>query len=164
MFHVESRLDLDRPIGLRSAALHPARHVGRGVADIDLAAGNVVLSSVERGRLGEAGHRVFGRGIRCRVGSRHAGRDGGIIDDPTSHGCLTLHHLERLLRTQEHSGQVDVHDGRPLLVSQFLEESPSAEPRVVEQHVEPAERLLRLGEQRSDGVGVGHVCLNDQDT
>ena len=51
----------------RRPAARPAvissRHVGRGVADIDLAAGDVESAPVERERLGQAGDGVLGRGI-----------------------------------------------------------------------------------------------------
>ena len=42
--------------------------VGRGVADVDLAAGDVVLAAVERGRLGQAGDGVLGRGVGAEFG------------------------------------------------------------------------------------------------
>ena len=42
---------------------HPGGHLGRGVADVDLTAGDVVGAAVERGGLGQAGDRVLGRGV-----------------------------------------------------------------------------------------------------
>ena len=57
------------------------RHLGRGVADVDLAAGDVVLAAVERGRLGQAGDRVLGGGVGRRVRARRVGRDRAVVDD-----------------------------------------------------------------------------------
>ena len=54
----------------------------RGLADVDLTARNVVLAPVERGRLGQAGHRVLGRRVGSRVGARHVGRDRAVVDGP----------------------------------------------------------------------------------
>ena len=43
-----------RSVRLQHALRHPRRHVGAGVADVDLPAGDVVRPAVERRRLGEA--------------------------------------------------------------------------------------------------------------
>src|SRR5205807_504020 len=80
--HVHCRLDHGRAVGLRNALGHPLGHRGGGVADIDLAARDVVLSAVERRRLGEAGDRVLGRGVRSRIGPRRVRRQRAVVDDP----------------------------------------------------------------------------------
>jgi hypothetical protein len=53
VLHVHRRLDRERAVGLRHALLHPLGHLGGGVADVDLAAGDVEGAAVERGRLGQ---------------------------------------------------------------------------------------------------------------
>jgi hypothetical protein len=40
--HVHRRLGGDRAVGLEDSRLHPLGHLGGGVADVDLAAGDVV--------------------------------------------------------------------------------------------------------------------------
>ena len=52
------------PSAWRTPSCHPRGHLGAGVADVDLAAGDVVRAAVERGRLREPGDRV----LRGRVG------------------------------------------------------------------------------------------------
>jgi hypothetical protein len=43
---VHARLDLDGSIGLGNArARHPLRHFGRRIADVDLAAGDIVFAT-----------------------------------------------------------------------------------------------------------------------
>src|SRR5438309_3786655 len=76
---------------------------------------------------------------------------------------LALHDLEGFLGAEEYAGQVGIDDRLPLLVRQLFQgHGRRAGPRVVEQEVEPAERLLRPGEQGSDGRGIAHVGRHDQ--
>jgi hypothetical protein len=63
-------------------------------------------------------------------------------------GRLRLHLPERRLRAQERAGEVDVDDALPLLERQVLERPADADPGVVEQQVDAAERALRRAEQR----------------
>ena len=72
VLHVHRRLDGDSPVRLRHAVLHPGRHLGLGVADVDLAAGDVVLPAVQGGRLGQPGDRRAWS--RCTARSSAAGR------------------------------------------------------------------------------------------
>src|SRR5205085_7027951 len=110
------RLGHHRAVRLRYAGRHALRRLAGGVADVDLAAGDVVLPTIQRGRLSKPGNRVLrgrvGRGVRPR-GVR---RDGAVVDNPPAAGVLALHQPERLLRAEEYAGQVDVDDRRPLLV------------------------------------------------
>ena len=78
---VHHRLDGDLAVGLRHALRHPRRHVGQRVADVDLAARDVVLAAVERRRLGQPGDRVLGRGVGRRVRARRVRRDRTVVDD-----------------------------------------------------------------------------------
>jgi hypothetical protein len=52
-------LDRDRAVRLRNAFLHSFRHFGRGVSNVDLTAGDVVLSAVERRHFAETCNCVF---------------------------------------------------------------------------------------------------------
>jgi hypothetical protein len=52
------------------------------VADIDLAAGDVVLAAVEGGGLGESSHGVLGCGVRCGVRPRPVRRNRAVVDNP----------------------------------------------------------------------------------
>ena len=52
-------LDRDRAVRLRNALLHSFRHFGRGVSNVDLTAGDVVLSAVERSHFAETGNCVL---------------------------------------------------------------------------------------------------------
>ena len=60
---VDGWFGCDLAAGLEHAFLHPGGHLGAGVADVDLPASDVVLSSVQSRGFGEPGDRV----LRCRV-------------------------------------------------------------------------------------------------
>jgi hypothetical protein len=50
-----------------------------------------------------------------------------------------------------------------LLVRQILERHRRrADPGIVEQQIEPAERLLRLGEERANGCGITDIGPDDE--
>ena len=70
-------------VGLQHAfALHHAvGQRGRGIADVDLAAADVVAAAVERGLFGEPGDGVFGRGIGGGARPRRVRRDRAVVDD-----------------------------------------------------------------------------------
>jgi hypothetical protein len=47
-------------VGLGDALGHPRGHFGRGVADVDLAAGDVIPPAIEGSGFGQPGDRVLG--------------------------------------------------------------------------------------------------------
>ena len=102
-------------VGLQNARFHDGRHFGRGVADIDLAAGNVKFSAVERERFCQSGYGMFGRSIGGGIGTRRVGGDRAVIDDPAAAGSLAFHDAKSLLRAEESARQVGVDDFAPLL-------------------------------------------------
>ncbi len=57
---IHRRLDFDRAVGLRHTLFHARRHIGRGIANVDLAAGDVVFAPIEGRRFGQPGDGVFG--------------------------------------------------------------------------------------------------------
>ena len=90
----------------------------------------------------------IGRGVRPWC----VRRDGTVIDNTPTYGRLALHELERFLRTQKCPGQVGVDDGFPLLVGEVFERyGRRTGPCIVEQDVQPAKGLLRLGKEGADG-------------
>ena len=68
--------------------------------------------------------------------------------------------LERLLRGEDQAEDVEVELLVEVLGRHLLERGELVDARVVDQDVEPAERLLRLGEQAEDVGGIGHVRLH----
>ena len=143
---------------LKRPGREAGRHIRRGVADIDLPAGDVVLAAVERRRSREAGDRVLRRGVWRGVRTRHMRRDGSVVDDPSAHRALILHQPERLLRAQERAGQVHVHDGLPLLDRQIFEpDARGVGAGVVEQEIQPPESRPRGLEQVAHRSGVADV-------
>ena len=152
-----------RAVGLRHARGHPLGHLGGGVADVDLAAGDVVLAAVERGRAGEAGDRVLGRGVGGRVGPRHMGRDRAVVDDPAALRVLALHQAEGVLGAQEDAGQVDVDHGLPLLVGQVLERHGGAPvPALLNSRSSRPNASRDLGEDLADRDRVADVARDRQ--
>ena len=60
-------------IGLGYSFRHGLGHGGRGITDVDLAAGDIIVTAIERDRFGQTGYRVLGRGIGCReTAAEHA--------------------------------------------------------------------------------------------
>ena len=51
---VDERLHGDLAVRLKHSLLHPGRHFGPGIANVNLTTGDVVLPAVQGGRLGEA--------------------------------------------------------------------------------------------------------------
>ena len=65
-------------------------------------------------------------------------------------GVLILHQPERLLRAQERAGEIGVDHFAPLFVGHVFERHERRlHARVVEQHIEPPELLVRRIEQRA---------------
>src|SRR5207302_6522276 len=102
-------------VGLHDTLAHGAGHLGAGIADVDLAAGDVVGPAVQGGRAGEPGDRVLGGGVGDRQRARDMGRDRAVVDYPAAGRVLVLHQPERGLGAEEGAGQVDVHDAAPVL-------------------------------------------------
>ena len=109
VLHVEHRLGRDLAVGLHHAGLHAPAHGRVGVADVELAAGDVVLAPVERRALGEPGDGVLRGGVGHRVGPGRVRRDRAVVDDAAALGRLRLHDLDGLLRAQERARQDGVH-------------------------------------------------------
>ena len=63
MIHIHARLDRQLAVGLQHALGHALGHLGGGIADIDLAGGDVEGAAVQDGGFGQAGDGVLGRGI-----------------------------------------------------------------------------------------------------
>src|SRR5438132_12209137 len=121
MLELDSRLDRDLPIRLGDAVHHALRHVGGGVADVDLTASDVVLAAVQRGRSGQARDRVLRRSVRSRVRPRSVGGDGAVVDYPSTARLLVLHDLDRLLRAEKGAREIRVDDRFPLFQSNVFE-------------------------------------------
>ncbi len=64
---VDGWFGCDLAAGLEHAFLHPCGHLGAGVADVDLPASDVVLSSVQSRGFREPGDRVLRRRVRCGI-------------------------------------------------------------------------------------------------
>ena len=140
---VDARFDGDAAVGLRRALLHRLGHFGLGVADVDLAAGDVEGAAVERDRFGQARDRVLGRGVGRAHRPRRMGRDRAVVDDASALRPLPLHQRIGALRAEERAVEVDVDDRLPLLVGQLFEgDRRRADAGVVEQQVEPTEGAL----------------------
>ena len=132
----------DRPVRLRRARRDPLGHLGVRVADVDLAAGDVVGAAVERDRLGQAGDGVLGHRVADGAGPGRVGGDRPVVDDPPALGVLRLHHPHRVVRAQVGAGQVGGHDRLPPVGRQLVHRAGRRPgPRVVDEQVHPAEAL-----------------------
>ena len=106
---------------------------------------------------------MLGRRVGRRIGSRRVCRDRSVVDDPSAARRLAFHLPEGRLHAQEHAGEVDIDDVFPLLERQVLERyAGRVDARVVEQHVDSAERTLRFSEQRVHRRWIGDVRRHGQ--
>ena len=64
---------------------------------------------------------------------------------------LGFHDLDRFLRAEERTREVDCNDGAPLLVSEIFHQNAGPEcTGVVEQNIQPSESFFDPGEERSN--------------
>ena len=160
---VHARLRPLAAVGLQHAGDHALGQRRAGIADVDLAAGDVVAPAIERGLLGQAGDAVLGHRIGDRVRARRMGGDRAVVDDAPAARLLRFHDPDGFLGAQEHAGEIDVDDLPPGLERQLLERHRRRpDPGIVEQDVEAPEGRLGLGEQRLDGLRVAHVGRDRQ--
>ena len=145
------------PIGLQGAGGGAAGH-DAGVADIDLAAGDVPGAAIERNGPGEPGDGVLGGRVGCGVGPGHMGGDGAVVDDAATLRLLRFHEPESLLGAEKGAGQVHVYDVGPLLVREvFKRDAGDVDAGVVEQHVEAAVAVVDRGKKGIDRSGLAYV-------
>src|SRR5207245_6933983 len=127
------------------------------------ATGNVVLAAVQGCRLGQAGDRVLRRRVRSGVRSRRMGGYGAIVDDPSTARHLALHELYRFLGAEKRASEVGADDRAPLFIREvFKRHWWSAQSCIVEEEIQPPERLSSLREKSPDRPRVGDIRLNNE--
>ena len=163
MIHVHARLHRLAAVGLQHALGHALGHLGGGIADIDLARGDVEGPPVQDGGFGQAGDGVLGGGVGRAVRARPVGADRAIVDDAPAARLLRLHHPDRLLGAEKGAGEIDADNGLPLFKAQLLDRNGGgAHAGIVEQHVQAAELVLDLGEDGFHGRRVADIGGRDQ--
>ncbi len=101
---------------------------------------------------------MLGGGIGSGVWARCVSGDRAVVNDAAPTGRLGLHQHHRLLRAKEHTREVNIDDGLPLLEGQLFDlPGGRADPGVVEQDIEPAEAFLDLLEELLDGCGIADI-------
>ena len=80
----------DRAVRLHDTGTHDFGHFAGGIANIDLAACNIVSTPIERSRLRQACDRVLGGGVAGRLRARRVSRDGAVVDDAASRGFCSF--------------------------------------------------------------------------
>jgi hypothetical protein len=109
-----------------------------------------VLGKLERHHLRQQPQAALGGTVGGRSSKRNMLVDRRDVDDPPSVAGGD-HPPGRLLGDQERAGQVDVDHPLPLLQRQVDEIGGVARAGVVDQHVEPAERVGELSRSRGRG-------------
>ena len=155
--------------GLRLAPLGPGavvqrlHHVGRGIADVDLPAGDVERPAVEAEGLRQAGDRVLGRRVADRPRARRIGRDRAVVDDASALRRLPPHLREGDARGVEHAGQVHRDRTVPVVGVDLVDGAGGREDaRVVEQDVEPPPPVDQLADGGLDLGPPRDVAGQDQ--
>ena len=138
----------------------PAREVGRGRAGTDRRHLDPEVAELEHARLGQAHEAELGRVVAGQVRVGDQAGDRGDVDDCAR--ALPLHRRHDRARAQEGPAQVDAEHLVELLERQLVDRPEVAEPRVVDQHVEPAVALERRLRHDVDGAVVAHVGGDDQ--
>ena len=123
-----------------------------GIADIDLAAGDVEGAAVQGEGFGQSGQRMLARGIGRGIGPGHLRRNRAVVDDaPAARIGLRLHQPYRFLRAEERPGQIDADHRLPFVETQFFQRrGTGGGPGVVEQQIQAAEAVLDPGEKLLD--------------
>lgn len=160
---IHHRLGGDRTVGLRHADRHWLRHLGQRIADVDLAASDVVGPAVERQRLGHPGDGVLGRRVGHRARTRRIGRHRAVVDDAAAHRLLPAHGAEGGAGAQERAGEVDADDIVPDLDRDLVDRRRLvAHAGIVEEQVDAAEGFDHRFEQIVDLIGLADVAGNRQ--
>lgn len=163
MLHVDGRLDGDTAIGLLHAFLHFPGHGRGGVANVDLTACNVILTSVQSRRLGQPGNGVLGGGVGGGVGAWCLCGYRAIVDDATSAWILLLHDAEGLARAQERPGEVGIHHLLPCIQTEVLQQDRGrTDAGVVEKEVKPTQDLAGGREQMGDRFRVCNIAWHHE--
>src|SRR5512134_1446588 len=145
--HAE-RLRLRGDHALDALALYYARQDG--------VAAHLVRAGLDRNALGEADHAPFRGGVGGALRKAVPAGSRGEVDDAAAARRLEQRHA--FARAIEHAGEVDGDAAVPVLGCDVLDLAGGpGDARVVDQHVQAAERLLRLGEQPVHVRAAGDV-------
>ena len=151
------------PLACQNAFLHSFRQGCRGIADVDLAARDVVFAPVERQGFRQPCHGMLGCRVRCRVGPRNVCGNGSIVDDAATWGSLVFHHPVCFLGAKKDAVQIHANNGLPLFKTEVFKRHPrSADSGIIEKHVETAKYFLRSCEERLNRIGIADVGWNGQ--
>jgi hypothetical protein len=158
MVHIHARFGRTLPsaCGCRRPCL---RHVGGGVADVDLAHRNVEGPAVQRAAAGQAGDRVFGGGVGHRMRDGCVGRDRAVVDDAATHAAAAAFIMRKACWVQR-KAPVRLMSTRLLpvpMASSSMGTPGNEDAGVVEQQVQPAEAGAHEVEHGGHGVGPGHI-------
>ncbi|MNC49484.1 hypothetical protein D3C75_986650 [compost metagenome] len=163
MAHVQHRLGCDLAIGLAYPPGHALGQLGQGVADVHLAAHDVVRPTIQRQRLGQAQYRMLAGGVRCGERAWGVRRDRAVVDDPPALRLLAAHQAEGGAGAQDYTIDIGGDDVAPVLQRQLVDGySGGVDAGIVEHHVESAMHLLDGGEQLRNALLIAHVSGNGQ--
>ena len=149
--------------GLAGAALGLGQFLGQGQpgtgSRTDRVGGHAVATQIAGQRAGQADDALLGGGV---VGLAHVAQPGlgRCVHDPTR--ALLAEDLGGELGHREVTLEVDVDDDVPLVLGHVEDHPVAQDAGVVDQDVEPAERVERLLDHALAGVHVGHrVVVGD---
>lgn len=163
MFDIHHGLGRHCAVGLGDAFGHRGGHVRKGVADINLTAGDVEWPTIQRQCARQAGDGVFGHRIGRRAGARDRGRDRAVVDNATAHRGLDAHMAKGGAGAKEHASDVNVGEVEPILDIDFVNQGRrECGAGIVEQRVDAAPSLGSGIESDIDLFRVGDIARQDK--
>src|SRR5262249_48927697 len=147
------------PAGLGAAA--PLRECAQRGAGMDHRRHDAVFAAVHGQLVGHALHRELGRGVGDGIRPRRLRRHASHVDDPPALRGLCLHLLDRRAAHQEDRGHVGGDHVVPVLEGHLVDRLAGGHARVVDQDVDAAVGLHRLGEHRRRVALLGDVGGSD---
>src|SRR5690606_25285851 len=121
---------------------------------------DAVGRNFQRDRLGEADDPALGRHDRRAVHAPLLAGDTGHVDDPPP--ATTAHTGYDGSRAVHSAHDDDVENLLPVLVLAVLDRTVGTNHRVVDENIDAAELLLRLGDRLGDRGAVGDVSRTRQ--
>ena len=120
---------------------------------------DVVRRQVEREAPGELQQRALRGVVRDERGLCYEAADGRDVDDRAA--ARGLHVGNRVLDGVRGADQVDAHDALPVVAGDVLDRAEDEDRRVVDQHVDRAERFYGAGNHLLDLRLDRHVGLDE---
>lgn len=138
MLQIHAQLNHHHAINLWHTNNHALRHIANNIANINLAADNVVRATVQQNNLDQPNDNMLNDSVKRAEKTQRHQQNQTIVNNATAAQLLTLHQLEHLLNAQKHYHQININHQLPLLNNKLIHQNRQhANANIVEQHIKP---------------------------